>query len=91
MTSINISLPETLRNFVEKRVADGGFSTASEYLRDLIRSDRERARKLDEMRREIQAGVEQANRGELVPLDVDAIKAEGRKLLQRSQRKVANA
>ena len=37
MTSMNISLPEPLRDFVEEQVQTGGFGTASEYLRDLIR------------------------------------------------------
>ncbi|MFI5455276.1 MAG: type II toxin-antitoxin system ParD family antitoxin [Isosphaerales bacterium] len=37
MTSMNISLPEPLKLFVEKQVSKGGYSTASEYLRELIR------------------------------------------------------
>jgi antitoxin ParD1/3/4 len=37
MTSMNISLPEPLKLFVEEQVSKGGYSTASEYLRDLIR------------------------------------------------------
>lgn len=42
MTTINISLPESLRDHVSKRVADGGFANASGYVRALIREDRER-------------------------------------------------
>jgi antitoxin ParD1/3/4 len=37
MTSMNISLPETLRTFVEEQVQTGGYGTTSEYLRELIR------------------------------------------------------
>lgn len=44
MTSMNISLPEELKAFVEERVARGGYSTASEYMRELIRRDQNRAR-----------------------------------------------
>jgi len=34
---MNISLPESLREFVDQQVARGGFSSASEYVRQLIR------------------------------------------------------
>ncbi len=41
MTTMNVSLPESLRNFTEQRVAMG-YSSASEYIRELIREDRKR-------------------------------------------------
>jgi antitoxin ParD1/3/4 len=37
MTSMNISLPEPLRQFVEEQVETGGYGTASEYVRGLLR------------------------------------------------------
>jgi antitoxin ParD1/3/4 len=37
MTSLNISLPGSLKTFVEAQIAEGGYSTASEYIRGLIR------------------------------------------------------
>ena len=42
MTSMNISLPEPLKHFVEEQVSKGGYSTASEYLRELIREAQRR-------------------------------------------------
>ena len=39
MKSINISLPDAMRDYIEKQVADGGYSTISEYFRDLVRHD----------------------------------------------------
>ncbi|HEY9419844.1 MAG TPA: type II toxin-antitoxin system ParD family antitoxin [Thermoanaerobaculia bacterium] len=42
MTTLNISLPENLKSFVEDQVASGGFSTVSEYIRSLIRDAQER-------------------------------------------------
>lgn len=39
MTSLNISLPLSLKEYVEKQVAAGGYSTPSEYLRELLRQD----------------------------------------------------
>lgn len=42
MSTMNISLPESLRSFVDEQVASRGFGTSSEYLRELIRKDQER-------------------------------------------------
>ncbi|MBW4532742.1 MAG: type II toxin-antitoxin system ParD family antitoxin [Pleurocapsa minor HA4230-MV1] len=41
MKSINISLPEEMRIYIEEQVAIGGYSTTSEYIRQLIRQDRQ--------------------------------------------------
>ncbi|EKD26156.1 MAG: hypothetical protein ACD_79C01334G0002 [uncultured bacterium] len=37
MTTLNISLPNTMRKFIDHRLKKDGFSTASEYIRQLIR------------------------------------------------------
>jgi antitoxin ParD1/3/4 len=42
MTSLNISLPESLKAYVEGQVASGDWGTPSEYIRELIRQDKER-------------------------------------------------
>ena len=42
MTSLNISLPKTLKEYVEGQVAAGTYSTPSEYMRELIREDQKR-------------------------------------------------
>jgi antitoxin ParD1/3/4 len=42
MSTMNISLPESLKTYVDDQVSTGGFGTASEYLRTLIREDQER-------------------------------------------------
>ena len=42
MSTMNISLPERLKAFVDEQVAGGGFSTSSEYVRELIRRDQGR-------------------------------------------------
>jgi antitoxin ParD1/3/4 len=39
MTTMNISLPEALKEFVDAQVQIRGYSTSSEYIRDLIRND----------------------------------------------------
>ena len=45
MTTMNISLPEKMKEFVDGRVEAGHYGTASEYVRDLIRQDSERQAK----------------------------------------------
>lgn len=42
MATMNISLPDALRDFVDGQVASGGYGTSSEYVRELIRRDQER-------------------------------------------------
>jgi len=44
MTSLNISLPDPLKSYVEGRVASGDYSTPSEFVRNLIRQDKEQRR-----------------------------------------------
>jgi antitoxin ParD1/3/4 len=42
MTTMNVSLPDDLKIFVDERVTHDGYGSTSEYVRDLIRRDRER-------------------------------------------------
>jgi antitoxin ParD1/3/4 len=42
MTTMNISLPESLKTFVDEQVSGRGFGTSSEYVRELIRKDQDR-------------------------------------------------
>ncbi len=41
---MNISLPDTLKSFVDEQVAGRGYGTSSEYVRELIRNDQDRQR-----------------------------------------------
>jgi antitoxin ParD1/3/4 len=42
MTTMNISLPNTLKSFVDEQVTGRGYGTSSEYVRELIRKDQDR-------------------------------------------------
>lgn len=42
MSTMNISLPDSMKEFVEQQAAEKGYSTSSEYVRDLIRKDQDR-------------------------------------------------
>jgi len=52
---MNVSLPRELKKRVDEQVKTGGYGTASEYLRDLLRRARER-----QLRRRIDAGLVEA-------------------------------
>ena len=44
MSTMNITLPEALKRFVDEQVAGGNYGTISEYMRQLIRKDQDRER-----------------------------------------------
>lgn len=44
MRTMNISLPDALKSFVDEQVSSRGYGTSSEYVRELIRKDRDRQR-----------------------------------------------
>jgi len=44
MSTMNISLPEALKSFVDEQVSQGAYGTSSEYVRELIRRDQDRLR-----------------------------------------------
>jgi len=39
MQTMNISLPDPMKEYVEEQVSAGGYSSASEYIRELVRTD----------------------------------------------------
>lgn len=42
MSTMNVSLPDELRDYVAAQVTDGNYGSTSEYVRDLIRRDHDR-------------------------------------------------
>ena len=56
MSTMNISLPDSLKSFVDAQVGERGYSTSSEYVRELIRKDQDRQR----LRALLLAGAESA-------------------------------
>lgn len=55
MTTMNISLPEEMTAFIEARMSEEGYASASEYLRALIREAQQR-----QARRELEAKLLEA-------------------------------
>lgn len=97
MATMNISLPDKLKSYVDNRVSKDGYGTASEYFRELIRQDQQRREQeqaertqLEKLREEVQAGLTALREGrfkEYASADelVDDIVAEGTKRLARSK------
>ena len=56
MATMNISLPDKMKQWVEDQVATGRYGNASDYVRDLVRRDQERA----EAREKLQQMVDEA-------------------------------
>ena len=71
MTSLNISLPENLKSYVEGQVSSGDWATPSEYIRELIRQDKER--RLASLEQELLAGA----RGPKIELSISEIRKKG--------------
>ena len=76
---MQIHLPAELEAFVQQLIESGAYGTPSEIVHDALwlLKDHEvlRGAKLAELRELIAVGVEQAERGQAAPLDMEAIKA----------------
>ncbi len=58
MATMNVSLPNPMKDWVEAQAKSGRYSNTSDYVRDLIRRDQERANKLAELQTLISEGLE---------------------------------
>jgi antitoxin ParD1/3/4 len=83
MTSLNISLPQPLKDFVEERVKQGGYSTPSEYVRELLREDQKRRaeEKLEALL------LEGLNSGKPIDVTQEYWEKKRRRLVERSRTK----
>ena len=58
MATMNVSLPDPMKDWVEAQARTGRYSNASDYVRDLIRRDQERAAKIARMQQLLTEGLE---------------------------------
>ncbi len=58
MATMNISLPEAMKRWAEEQGHSGRFSSSSDYVRDLIRRDYERATKIDRLQALATEGIQ---------------------------------
>ncbi len=85
MESMNISLPEPLKDFVDRQIASGRYSTASEYVRELIREDEKR--KAEERLEVLLLEGLQGQESELTREDWTAIRNEARARLAANRKR----
>lgn len=72
MGTMNISLPDRMKAWVEDQTKSGRFANSSDYVRDLIRRDRLRQEAIAEIQAAVDVGLAS---GPAEPLDRDAFKA----------------
>ena len=82
---MNVSLTPELEELVNKKVNTGLYHSASEVVREGLRllkeQDELRQLRLEELKKHVAIGIDQLDRGQRAPLDIEQIKAKGRKQL----------
>ncbi|WP_306030078.1 type II toxin-antitoxin system ParD family antitoxin [Stappia sp. MMSF_3263] len=71
MATMNVSLPDPMKAWVEAQTGAGRYSNASDYVRDLIRKDQERQTAIRTLQAAITEGIES---GESQAFDPTAFK-----------------
>lgn len=77
MATMNISVPDPMKDWVQTQIDEGRYASSSDYVRDLIRKDQEEKDKLAALQAAITLGIESGEAGEL---DMEAIKKKARQL-----------
>lgn len=78
MAQLNISVPDGLKSWIDTRIAQGRFSSPSDYVRDLVRRDQERADDTAWVQSMVDEGLASETLAEDPRSVIDAILAEGR-------------
>jgi len=78
METMNIALPEPLKEFVQRRVAEEGYSSVSEYIRELIRAQQKQLAK-DHLEAEILKGLQSGDPTPMTRDDWDHLRNELRR------------
>jgi len=87
MATMNISLPDEMKAFVEEQAAQRGFGTVSEYLRAMIREAQERNAKQERLDALLLEGLDSGPGTPLAKADWDRIRREGTKLIAERKRR----
>lgn len=72
MATMNVSLPDQMKDWVEEQTRGGRYANASDYVRDLIRRDQDRAAKVAAMQALVREGLDSGVAGETMPEIRDA-------------------
>lgn len=82
---MNISLPETMKDWVDEQVEQRGYGTASEYIRELLRAEQQRAQRA-QINENLLAAV-QTPASPMTKKDWEDIRREGKKLAASRKKK----
>lgn len=66
MSTVNISLPDPMKDYIDTQVTEGMYGSVSDYIRTLIREDQKR-RANDELEKKILAALDKGNYQEVTP------------------------
>jgi antitoxin ParD1/3/4 len=81
MTTMNVSLSDQMKDWVETQVTNGQYHNASEYIRDLIRKDQAEIEKATAFR----AAIEQGRKSGISSRGIDKILSDAKAKAKRSQ------
>ena len=85
MDGMNVPLTPQLEKYVERKVKQGSYQTASEVIRAALRMlaehDERRSLEMKRLKQQIKLGLDQVDAGDVAELDIKKIKAEGRRVL----------
>ena len=73
MQTMNISLPDPMKQYVEEQVSTGAYSSASEYVRELVRADQERRDK-DQLEQLLLSSLNSGEAIEITPQMLDDVR-----------------
>jgi antitoxin ParD1/3/4 len=83
MQTMNISLPDPMKQYVEEQVSAGGYSSASEYVRELVRTD-QKSKAKDLLEQTLLAALKEGKAAEATPEWWESLRTE---FEQRSKRR----
>ncbi len=84
MATMNVSLPDAMKAWVEEQAGTGRYANASDYVRDLIRRDQERLEKIAAMQALIDEGMADVAAGRVHDFDAEKIIQQARARLRES-------
>ena len=76
MASMNVSVPDPMRDWVEQRIGSGRYASVSDYVRDLIRRDQAQADAHQALVAALIAGENSGVSKRRIPEILAAVKAE---------------
>ena len=73
MATMNVSLPDPLRDYVQNRIDSGQYASVSDYVRDLIRRDQSAIVDEERWLKELDASIDESLHGKFLLLQISLI------------------